>query len=59
MRALLTKVSAKKIVEGCLKQGVLVNAIGEDVIRFVPPLIIGEIHVNEAVRVLDEVLATL
>jgi acetylornithine/N-succinyldiaminopimelate aminotransferase len=59
MRALLTKVSAKKLVEGCLKQGVLINAIGEDVIRFVPPLIIGEIHVNEAVRVLDEVLTAL
>jgi acetylornithine/N-succinyldiaminopimelate aminotransferase len=59
MRALLTKVSAKKIVERCAARGVLLNAIGEDVLRFVPPLIIGEIHVTEALRVLDEVLADL
>jgi acetylornithine/N-succinyldiaminopimelate aminotransferase len=59
MRGLVLKGGAKKIVEGCLARGLLVNAIGDDVLRFVPPLVIGEIHIDEACRVLDDVLKTL
>ncbi|KAB2961733.1 MAG: aspartate aminotransferase family protein [Candidatus Methylomirabilis oxygeniifera] len=53
MLALELTVPAKPIVERCLERGLLILVAGDQVLRFVPPLIIGEVEVDEAIRILD------
>ncbi len=57
MLALELTVPAKPIVDRCLQRGLLILIAGDQVLRFVPPLIIGEAEVDEAMRILDLVLA--
>jgi acetylornithine aminotransferase/acetylornithine/N-succinyldiaminopimelate aminotransferase len=56
MLALELTVPAKPIVERCLQRGLLILIAGDQVLRFVPPLIIGEAEIDEAIRILDLVL---
>lgn len=44
---------ARDVLNAAFEEGLLVNAIGEDILRFLPPLIINESHLNEAVGKLD------
>ena len=48
---------AQDVVMECLKEGLLVNAVKPNALRFIPPLIINEQDVDEALRILDKVLA--
>jgi len=47
---------ASSVVNQCLKKGLLINATGENILRFVPPLIIDEKDVDQAIGILDEVM---
>lgn len=49
----------RDIVEKCLEKGVIINCTAGNVLRFVPPLNINKQHVDEAVKVLDEVIASI
>ena len=51
--------AARAIVAGCMERGLLTLTAGENVVRFVPPLIVGEADVDRAVGILGEVLARL
>ncbi len=55
--ALELTVPAKPIVDRCLQRGLLVLTAGDQVLRLVPPLIIGEPEVDEALAILEQVLA--
>jgi acetylornithine/N-succinyldiaminopimelate aminotransferase len=44
------------IVMRCLKEGFLVAAAGTHVLRFLPPLIVTEAHVDRLLRTLDSIL---
>jgi acetylornithine aminotransferase len=44
------------IVAACMKEGVLINCAREKVLRFIPPLIVGEEEIDLLVEVLDRVL---
>lgn len=44
---------AKEIVKECLKEKVIINAIGENILRFLPPLIIKEKHIDQVVLALE------
>jgi len=44
------------VVQACLEQGLLLNAVKPNAIRFMPPLIIGKSEVDEAVDILEKVL---
>ncbi len=44
------------IVRGCMEKGLLINCTCENVLRFVPPLIITKGDVDQAVDILDEVM---
>ncbi|MBI2883073.1 MAG: aspartate aminotransferase family protein [Candidatus Methylomirabilis oxyfera] len=57
MLALELSVPAKPIVNRCLERGLLILIAGDQVLRFVPPLIIGEAEVDEAIHILDLTLA--
>ena len=56
MLAVKLNIDAAGIVGECLKQGLLVNSTGGQVLRFVPPLIITEQDIDQTVAVLDSVL---
>jgi acetylornithine/N-succinyldiaminopimelate aminotransferase len=47
---------AEEVVMACLKKGLLVNKVKPKTLRFMPPLIIGEKEVNEAVSILEDAL---
>ncbi|MGH2690484.1 MAG: aminotransferase class III-fold pyridoxal phosphate-dependent enzyme, partial [Actinomycetota bacterium] len=48
---------ARDVVAGALERGLLVNDVGPSTVRLCPPLIVGEAECDEAVAVLDDVLA--
>ncbi len=48
---------AENVVQACLQERLLLNAVKPSAIRFMPPLIIGEKEVDEAVGILGRVLA--
>jgi acetylornithine/succinyldiaminopimelate/putrescine aminotransferase len=54
--ARLEGVDAKDAASRLLAEGLIVNPIGADTLRFLPPLVIGEAEVDEALRVLGRTL---
>ena len=50
---------AHSVVKACLDRGLLVNRVKPNTLRFMPPLIIGNSEVDEALDILDEVLASI
>lgn len=48
----------KGVVSRCLERGLIVNCTDRDVIRLLPPLIIGEEEVDQAVEILGDVLSS-
>ena len=50
---------AHSAVMACLDRGLLVNQLKPNALRFMPPLIIGNEEVDEALGILDEVLSTI
>ena len=50
---------ADDVLKGCLGNGLLVNRVKPSALRFMPPLIIGNAEVDEAVTILDKVLAAV
>ncbi len=50
------KKSGAEIVNECLKRGAIINCTVGKVLRFIPPLIIEPAHVDELIKILDEVL---
>ncbi len=56
MRGIKVSGSAAQIRQRCYEAGLLVATAGEDVIRLLPPLIITEEHVDEAIGMLHKAL---
>ncbi len=52
-------VPAKSIVSACMERGLLLLTAGDNVVRFVPPLILSEADVDRALDILDAVLGGL
>ena len=50
---------AKSVLMACLDKGLLVNRLKPNTLRFMPPLIIGNNEVDEAVGILDTVLSKI
>jgi acetylornithine/N-succinyldiaminopimelate aminotransferase len=48
--------TAKAVVSQLLQRGILINRTQETVLRFLPPYIVQEKHVDEVVRALDSAL---
>jgi acetylornithine/succinyldiaminopimelate/putrescine aminotransferase len=47
---------AKEAAARALGEGLIVNPIGDDTLRFLPPLVIGEAEVDEALEILGRTL---
>lgn len=59
MQGVVSKKSVSKISAKALEEGLLVITAGSDVLRFVPPLIIEEKHIDEMISKLDKALSEL
>ncbi|MBO8137892.1 MAG: acetylornithine transaminase [Desulfotomaculum sp.] len=46
----------QEVVSRCQEQGLLINCVGGNVLRFLPPLIVSEKEINTAVDILDKAL---
>jgi predicted acetylornithine/succinylornithine family transaminase len=57
LRGLAVKQDAVGIVAAAREKGVLLSVAGANVVRFVPPLIVKREHLDEALAILDNVLA--
>ncbi len=51
------KKDGRSIVNLCMEKGFLINCIQENILRFIPPLIIGRDEIDALVACLDDVLA--
>jgi acetylornithine/N-succinyldiaminopimelate aminotransferase len=54
--ARLDGVDAKDAAARALEAGLIVNPIGNDTLRFLPPLVIGEAEIDEAIEILGRTL---
>ncbi len=54
LAVVLDKPVAKDVLNAAFEEGLLVNAIGADVLRLVPPLIVNEGHIEEAIQKLGK-----
>ncbi len=59
MQGLEFSIPVKDIIKKAMDAGLILIAAGNNIIRFVPPLIIEEKHIDEMTRILDAVLGTL
>ncbi|MDD6242703.1 MAG: aminotransferase class III-fold pyridoxal phosphate-dependent enzyme, partial [Roseburia hominis] len=59
MQGVVCEKPVGKIASAALEHGLVVITAGTDVLRFVPPLIIGKEHVDEMAEKLDAVLAEM
>jgi len=55
LQGMEVEMDAKTVVAVCLKRGFLVNAVGEHVLRFIPPLIITQPEVDRLLEVLSHI----
>ncbi|HJT19444.1 MAG TPA: acetylornithine transaminase [Nitrospira sp.] len=55
LQAMELDMEAKIVVGECLKRGILINATGEHVVRFVPPLIISQREIDRLIDVLSQI----
>jgi acetylornithine aminotransferase len=51
------KMKGAPVVTACMEKGFLINCIQEDILRFIPPLIIGKEEIDSLVLCLDDVLS--
>lgn len=56
IQALALEIPARPVVEQALAEGVLFNSTQDTVLRFLPPFLLQEKHVDKGVRVLKKVL---
>ena len=55
LQGMEVEMDAKTVVVNCLKRGFLVNAAGEHVLRFIPPLIISQPDIDRLLEVLSQI----
>jgi len=57
MRGLELTIDAQPVIEGALNAGLLVNRTAERVVRMLPPFTVSQAEIDQAVGMLDDVLA--
>jgi predicted acetylornithine/succinylornithine family transaminase len=57
IQALQLNIPGKPVLEGALAEGLLINVTQDDVLRFLPPFLLEEKHVDFGVRILKRQLA--
>jgi acetylornithine/N-succinyldiaminopimelate aminotransferase len=44
------------IIKKCMERGILIASAGLQVLRFVPPLVVTKVDIDQVIEILDEVL---
>jgi acetylornithine aminotransferase len=57
LQGLELTMDAKAVVSECLARGILINATGEHVLRFVPPLIITQLEIDRLLDALAQIFS--
>lgn len=57
MQGLILSVPVSEVVKKCLQNGLIVLSAGSDVLRMLPPLVASKDDIDEAMKVLDDVLS--
>lgn len=57
--AMKVKVDGDKVVKACMDKGFLINCIQGNILRFIPPLIIGKEEIDSLTACLDELFDKL
>lgn len=52
-------ISGAPIVTACMEKGFLINCVQDDILRFIPPLVITEKEIDALVECLDQILENL
>lgn len=50
---------ARAVTAACLARGLLVNAVSDTTLRFLPPLVVGRTDIDEAVAILEKAMAAV
>ena len=56
MQGLVCEVPVGQVAAKALEQGLIIITAGSDVLRFLPPLIMEKVHVDEMIEKLSKVL---
>ena len=56
MKGLVVDKPLRDILEKALEEGLVILSAGKDVLRFLPPLVIGKSHIDEFKNKLEKVL---
>ena len=59
IQGLVLTIPPRTVVDACFAKGLLVLSAGSDVLRFVPPLVVGRAEVDAAIAIVQAVLADL
>ena len=59
MQGLVCTLPVSDVVKNCMEKGLVVITAGKDVLRFVPPLVITDAHIDEMITILDDVLSKM
>lgn len=59
MKGLVVEKPTREILEKSLTEGLVILSAGKDVLRFLPPLVIGKEHIDEFKEKLDKVLSNI
>jgi acetylornithine/N-succinyldiaminopimelate aminotransferase len=59
MIGMVMAVPCSAVVTKCLERGLLINCTNDNILRFVPPLVIALDDVDKAIKMLDGVLGEL
>ena len=59
MQGIALNIAPKDVVNKCIEKGMLVVGAGENVVRFVPPLVISKEQIDECISILKEALKEL
>jgi len=57
--AMKIKIDGEKVVKACMDKGFLINCIQGNILRFIPPLIIGKEEIDSLTACLDELFDSL
>jgi acetylornithine/succinyldiaminopimelate/putrescine aminotransferase len=57
IQALQLSIAGKPVLEGCHENGLLINVTQDSVLRFLPPFLLEEKHVDAGMRILRRQLA--
>jgi acetylornithine/N-succinyldiaminopimelate aminotransferase len=55
----ISKPAAKEVQQNCTKAGLLINAIGDNILRLLPPLTVSDSEIDEGIHIIKDLLKNI